>query len=444
MTPIRTTCLTGLLASALLSAGPGVAQEGPGGALVSLDLGLGYSLDTSERRASESVLSARLGLGYSSETRSQRLAFSTAALAEITDGDIGIATTDADFAYAIFNRDTELSFDLSQRQTDLGDPAAAPDFDALTATTGQRQTRSATLALITGQTTRFGTDTRLTYSDIGYSGAVSSDLVESETQGLATTLRFDVSGQITLRAFGSWSETTRQTAPQETETRTTAGLGGTFLITPVWTADVDLGWSMIETEAGATLREQDGLDVSASLVRDLANGSAQIDLSRAVTPARTIDTLTLRRALSLGNGAELSGSVGVVDFGTDTVAAFGLSYSQEVLAGQSLSASLSQTGAASGSTDTQLNTQFDLGYRQDLSPVSFFGASLTASSAEAISGSGADSARAGLSLEYGHEVVRDWSLVGRFDHSRTYSGGSQTDRRNLLSINLERSFSYRP
>ena len=435
----------GFVIPALLLAVPGLAQEG-GGALVTLDVGLGFTYEDEDDTGTESVLNSRIDMAVISETRSQRFAFSVGALAEIGEDNADFTDADGQLSYAVFNRYTEASIDLRYSEADVDDDdAAALEDDTLGATSGTRETHAATLRLITGRTTRFSTETELSYVQVDFVGGTDTSLIDSLTYAVDTTLTFALNDRIDLRVFGGWREVTRDEVPQEVTTRTRAGLGSTFLIDRAWTASADLTWSEIETDTGGVVTIDDGVDMDLSLTRDLANGALRFRYGSEITTASTVDTLTVQRELALANGADLSGSIGVVAFdGDDLQIIFGLTYDQEVLRGRTVSASLTQTGAASTDDENTLRTEFSLGYRQDLTPRSFFAASLSGAEIDVLGGMSSDTSRATLGLEYGHELTRDWSLVARADHSRVYDDDIQTDSSSLFSINLERSFSFRP
>lgn len=441
MKRITGTLLSGLILPALLVASPGMAQDTlVGGALVTLNVGVGYSYDDDDDP--ENTLGTRLDLGVFSETRSQRLSFSVGTRAEISDGETALADSDGQFNYAIFNRYTEASIDLRYREVDVDD-----DFDpnAPGATSGSRETHSAALQLITGRTTRFGTQTVLSYEQIDFVDVTDPNLVNQITLGVDNSLRFSLSRRVELRAFGSWREETRDEAIEEIETRTRFGLGTTVLIDRAWTGSADLAWSEIETEIGAAVTTQDGLDGNLTLTRALSNGTLSFAYDREVTTADPIDSLSVARDMALANGAALSASVGLVAFdGDDIQPAFGLAYEQEILRGRTLSASLTQEGRVDDDDETTFLTQLAVRYRQELTPRSFFAASLSASAVDVVTGPSDDTERASVGLEYGHALTQDWALVARADHTRVFEGGMETDRDSSMSINLERSFSFRP
>lgn len=441
------TSLTGLLFPALLLATPGLAQDGPaaqddtllGGALVTVDVGMGASY---EDDSDQSLLNTQLGLGVFSQTRSQRFNFSIDTRTELSDADISLANVNGQLGYAIFNRYTEASVNLSYREVPIDDD---PEPDTLAFNPGTRETHVASLQLITGRTTRFGTQTTLSYEQLDYVDSNDPDLVTRITYGANTNLRFSLSRQVELRAFASWREQTRDLAPQEVETTTRFGLGGTFLIDRAWTATTELGWNSLETEQGGAVTTEDGLNFNLGAVRAMPNGTLSFGYDHLVIRGDTIERLTIGRDLDLASGAAVTASAALVSFENgDVLPALGLTYDQEILRGRTLNLSLTQDGNVNADNESTFRTQFDIGYRQDLTPTSFVAASFSASAINVISGPSADSERASFGLQYGHALTRDWNLVARADHTRVYEAGTETDRNSLFSINLQRSFSFRP
>lgn len=442
MKKIKTTLRSGLVVPALLFATPGLAQDTLiGGALVTLDVGLGYTYEDDDATGTESLFGTRLGLGLVSETRSQRLTFSVGTVAEIGEGEATLANSDGQLGYAIFNRYTEASIDLSYREADIDEEI---DPNTLTLTSGTRETHAAALQLITGRTTRFGTQTVLSYEQLDYVDVTDPDLVTQISLAANTNLRFTVSRTLELQAFGSWREVTTDDTPQEIETSTRFGVGATALLDRAWTGSATLAWSEIETDDGGAISTEDGLDFNLALTRSLANGTLSFSYDQAITTGDTISRFTVTRDMALANGAALTGSVGLVSFEGDVLPALGLSYDHEFLRGRTLSASLSQEGSINDDDESSFLTQLAVAYRQELTPSSFFATNLTAASSNVVSGASDDSDRFSIGFEYGHALTRDWDLVARADHTRIYEAGIETDQTSTVSLNLERSFSFRP
>jgi hypothetical protein len=109
------------------------------------------------------------------------------------------------------------------------------------------------------------------------------------------------------------------------ETVHSYGLGADLLISRLWTANIDFGYRETETETGGALTQViEGNTAALLLTRDMRNGVLSFSATRDITATGTEDTLRLRRALTLANGAEVDLSLGAVIFeGTDPIAIYG-------------------------------------------------------------------------------------------------------------------------
>lgn len=432
-------------------AAPGFAQGVDiaglaGGALVTLDIGVGYEYEIDDGAPNESELLSTFLLGVTSETRNQRFNFSVGSQLTLDEGSFDFQEPNGRLSYALFNRNTEASINLRYSEIDVGDTVEELDGDNITATTGRRETHAATLRLQTGRAMRFGTDTVLNYRQIDFIDTVDPDLFSQIRHDARTTLRFSLDRRIELRVFASWSETVTDETPIETDTVVSFGTGATFLIDRAWTGSVDLAWTDIESEQGGVIDQEDGIAINLGLTRDMRNGTLAFSFDRAVAEADTIDRLEATRALELANGAAVSASAALLAFDDgDVLPAFGFTYDHEFLRGRTVRASLTQDGAVDNNDDESfVRTRFSLDYRQELTRTSFWGLSGSATIIDVQTGAGTDADRASLGIQYGHRLTPDWNLVARADRSLIYEDGTRTDRTDTFSINLERSFSFRP
>lgn len=438
-------CAAALLSGAAL---PALGQDG--GALVSLDMSTGLTYENDDT-GSGTVWGTDVTGSVQSETANQRFLLSVGTRLEFGDTFSGenpdLSDPEATLEYAWFNRNTEASIGLEFAETDVGDGVLEDAFDAADLDDdGTRETHAATLQLVTGRAARFGTNTRLSYTELNFRDVTDPDLVDEVTLSASTELRFSINRQIELRASVSWSETEDLDATGQVQTEMRYGLAGDFLIHPALTAGLAINFADVETVTGAVTRLEDNFDIAATLTRDLPNGRATLEASYETDGGSEITTLEATRAMTLANGADLRASLGVIGFETgDVLPTFGLNYDREVLRGQTLSFALSQTGGRDNNTDeTIFRTRIDSGYNFDLTPASSLSLNGSLASVMPQSGTDPDTLRASFGVSYRHDVTQDWALVARSDQRITYEDGTETDRDFTFSINLERSFSFRP
>lgn len=437
--------LAALLASAAL---PVRAQEG--GALVSLALSSGLSYSDVTGAPSQTLWGTDIDGRVTSETRNQRFSFAVGARIETGDTDTGespdLTTPDVALDYAIFNRDIEASIALDWNEEDVDAQDLPDDFDAddLTEDAGSRETHSAALRLVTGRAMRFGTDTRLSFSELTYEDVTDPDLIDEQTLSAETHLRFSLSRQVELRTQLGWTETEDRDAVGAVETERRFGLGGDFLIDPALTAGLEILFVETETELGGVSTIDDAFDITATLTRFMPNGRLVFQAAHEIDDGNESTSLELTRALGLAGGGDLRVSFGLIGFETgDVQPLFGLDYNREVLRGQTVSLGLSQTGDQQDDGTVLSRTRLDGAYNVALTAQSRL--SLTGSLASVIpQDGGTDTLRRTIGLSYRHDLTQDWALVASSDQRVTYENGTETDRDLAISINLERRFSFRP
>jgi hypothetical protein len=439
----------GLAATALVAFGVR-AQEG--GTLATLDVSLGGTYEFNDPGDNEGRLTQRLGFDVRSVTRTQ--SFGISADGEfILDGDgyrferPGLALDygretrstafDVGLSYSI--RDVEGSVDVLDPIT--GDPIDLVDDD------GTLESLSLNAGLETGRDARFGTNTRFSYTERTYSDTSDPDLTDLTSWQIATTLRFDIDPRITLRTDASHRVTQEDNAAR-TESRTTRfGIGGDLLIDPLWSATFVLDYSIFETEEDVlgtrVLTEEDGVGFSLGITRQFRDGTLGMSLERNVSDDGAQDSLRVSRDREFSNGGELSWSLGLISFPNgDTAPVAAASYSMPTPRG-GFSASLQQSASTSGG-ESLVSTSIGLDYNQAINAVSGWSVNGSLSSVDNLDDDTGDQARAEVGLAYNHALTRDWDLSASIRHRVTYENSQRNDSASILSLSLQRSFSYRP
>lgn len=443
------TSLTIALALASWAVSPFAANAQDGGRLVTLSFSSGLNYEADDGEPSETTWQTRLNGVVFSETRSQRFRIAAGGLLEVTDDDSDITDSNASVDYAWFNRDTELAVGASFASVAVDEADLDDDFDGsdLTDDDGRRDTAQANITLTTGRAARFGTTTELLYRERTFDDVTDPDLIDNIVMSAATTLRFTLDRRIEMRVFGSWQETEEQDAVNETETIIRYGVAGDFLIDRAWTLGLSLASVETETETTvAPLVEEQGFQFNANLTRFMPNGRLVFSLTLdREDDDEEVNTFTVARSLELANGAAVSASLGAVSFEDgDVLGIFSVSYENEILRGRTLSFALSQTGGENDDDENILRTRLAATYRQDLTRNSSIALTGTLAAVDVLEGVTDDTTRASLGVRYTHDLTRDWSLVASATQSVTYEDGDRTDRGEVFSINLQRTFSFRP
>jgi hypothetical protein len=434
------------LAAALLLPGGALAQAAADDApLAYVDIGTYLRYQDDDPGDEEQAFETRLGLGYFLATAGQRLSFEGALVLQAQEDEEVLSNPSATLSYAAFSRATEVSVDLSYSALDLEDRELDDDFDAgdLTEDGGRRDRITARVGLVTGRTGFFGTVTELSYRDDSFSdGAVEDD----ETfLSLGTTLRFTLDPRITLRATGFASQEDTDDALNTVETIHSYGLGADLLIDRLWTANIDVGYREIETETGAVTQIVDGTTAAFLLTREMRNGVFSFSATRDITNTGFEDTVRLRRALTLANGAEVDFSLGAVIFeGADPIAIYGASYANEIRPGMRLRLAFDRSGGVTDDDENIIRTRLTTDLAHNLTEASSLVLGADLSQVEEAGLAGTDTTQVDLSLAYRYALTRDWTLAARARHGIVFEDGADTERSTVFSIGVERRFSFRP
>lgn len=423
--------------------GPADGQRNP---LFTIGVSTGFTYEDSEDEETDAYFGSRFNFGVLTATRTQTFEFNVGGESRLSENETEtFINPSAILNYELQNRSTLFSTDLIWREADVEQGFLDPDFDAsdLNVDDGTRSTHEARLRLVTGRDARFGSDTRLEFREVDFQDVTDPDLVPETRYTASTELRFSVDRRTELTVFGRWTERSEDDVLQTVETNTSLGVRANVLLDQAWTGQFEAAFLAEDTETTAGLVEEDGFDLSAEVTRFLPNGQLAFAASYRDLEGDTQTELSVSRALELANGTTLSGSFGVVSFdGGDLQPLVGLRYSREVLRGHVLAVSLEQRPGEDDDDNDVVRTLFNVSYDQLLTRNSRIG--LTAALAGVDQQLGDDTLAASIGISYAHDLTEDWSLVARADSQLTFEDGDRTDRTNRFSINLERTFSFRP
>lgn len=442
------------IAAVLLLPGAALAQDAddPADALVGDDAPVAYveigsflRYEENDPGDEEMAVETRLGAGYFLATSGQRLSFEGELLLQALEDEPVLTDPAATLSYAVFNRGTELSFDLSYTAVDLEDRDIDEDFDAidLTEDAGRRERIEARVGLLTRRDAPFGTATELTYRDDNFSdGATESD----ETfVSLGSALRFTINPQVTLSATAYFSREETDNTLDTVERTESYGLGADLLIDPVWTANIRFGYDEIETDLTTGTTVVDGTTASLLLTRDMPNGELNFSAVRVISTTGSEDTIRVRRALSLANGAELEASLGAISFDdSDPIAIYGASYATEFRPGSLFRLAFDRSGGVTDEDENVIRTSLDAALAHNLTESSSLAVDVGLLQVEDASLTGTDITRLDLSLAYRYALTEDWTLAARATRELVFDDGTQEDRTTTVSLGVERRFTFRP
>lgn len=434
-----------LFLGAVALSGLAIAQDADDAPVVYFDLDTGLRYEVNDPGDDEFSFDTRLGAGFFTATSSQRLSLEGEILLQTLADEPVLTDPFVSLSYAVFSRSTEISVDLAYSALDLDDVVIDDAFDAedLTDDGGRRERVEASVGLVTGRDAPFGTDTVLSYRrDIFSDGSTEDD---ETLVSASSTLRFTIDPRVTLRALGFVSREDTEDGADTVETIYRYGLGADLLLDPAWTANLDIGFREIETESGGVTTISNGFEAGLLLTRDMPNGVLSFALDREIGTTGFEDTIRVRRALNLANGADVEVSLGAAIFeGADPIAIYSASYANEIRPGSLLSLSIDRSGGVSDDDENIIRTRLTAGLDQDLTPASSLSFDVGLLQVEDVSLAGTDTSRIDLALGYRHALTPDWNLAARATHEILFEDGADDERTTVVSLGIERRFSFRP
>jgi hypothetical protein len=445
------------LAAATVSAAAllvtGVQAQGQERTLATFGLSFGGQYTANDPDEDESRFTTGLSFDLRSVTRRQSFGLSADGQFILDDEGFDFDQPRIALDYGLANRSTAFNVALSysirdvEGSSELIDPVTG-NLVNLIDDDGTLESLGLNAGLQTGRDAPFGTDTRFNFTSRTYSGTSDPDLSDLESWQIGTTLRFEVDPRIVLRASTSYRETQEDNVTQ-TESRTTRfGVGANLLIDPLWSASVDLRYSLFETEEDVfgrrVLTEDDGLGFSFGLTRQFRDGTLGLSFARQESDDGAEDSVTLSRERSLSNGGELAWSLGLVSFPSGDIAPVASALYARPTARGNFSVSLQQSTVVNDDDENVVSTSIGLNYGQDINAMSSWSLDGSLSSVNVLDGDEDDQARAAVGVTYNHALTEDWGLSTSLRHQITYEGGERDNSASILSLSLERSFSFRP
>jgi hypothetical protein len=429
----------------------GQAQEG--GTLATLGLSFGGQYTANDPGEDESSFATDLSFDLLTVTQSQSFGLSADGRFLQDETGFGFENPGLSLDYVRANRSTALSFGMSYRERDVDGELAVIDpltlsFVDFIEDDGTLQILDTTLGLQTGLDAKFGTDTQISFTSRTYSGTSDPDLTDLETWQASTGLRFEIDPRITLRASANYLERQEEDILRTARRNASAGIGADLALDPLWSASVGLSFFSLETErddglGGRIATQQDGAGFSVALNREFRTGSLGLALARQITTNGAEDSVQVSRDRVFANGAELAWSLGLVSFENgDAAPVASLAFDLPTPRG-GFSVDLQQTTAIDEDDRNVRRTILDLGYNQEINSVSSWSLDGSLAGVEVV-GATDDQFRAELGVGYSHALTQDWALSTRLRHRVTYENGSRDNSASILSLSLQRSFSFRP
>ncbi len=390
-----------------------------------------------------------LGFGLESVTNLQRFALNLGTdIEEGRDDRSGIDVTNS-FASLRYDRNTRnasIGVSAEYRESDTSS-SFFDDFDidgnVINQDSGTRETYRFGLEGAVGREAPVGSSFRWNYSEIRYRDTNDPDLTDQSTSDFQGQVDFRITPRITTSLTGKYIDFDSQ--GNGTNRKTTGlGLSTAFEINPILTADVGLSYDRIERTGDETGTDE-GLSFDLGLIRAMPNGSVGLQFSSDVASNDNgrRSYLSVTRDVELPRG-DLSVELGMT--GADTIGnnpLVNISYQHE-LPTAVLTFGVSQRVVTDNDNDERINTSLRAGYDQQINNRSSYGVSIAVFDRNDLSGADDDGQRVDLSLNYRHDLTRDWGFVSGISHAYSTEDNGEDRSRTTVFVGLQRSFDWLP
>ncbi|MEL6886428.1 MAG: hypothetical protein AAFP87_18100 [Pseudomonadota bacterium] len=390
-----------------------------------------------------------LGFGLESATNIQRFALNLGTDIEEGRGDRSSIDVTNAFASLSYDRETRNALVRISGQYRESDTSSSffDDFDidgnVIDQDSGTRETYRFGFEGAVGREAPIGASFSWNYSEIRYRDTNDPDLTDQSNSDFQGQVDFRITPRITTSLTGKYIDFDAQ--GNGTNRRTTGlGLSTALEINPILTADVGLSYDRVERSGDETGTDE-GVSVDLGLTRAMPNGSVGLQFSSDITSnddgRRSF--LSVTRDMELPRG-DLSVELGVT--GADTIGTnplVNISYQHE-LPTATLTFGVSQRVVLDNDNNEQINTSLRAGYDQQINNRSSYGVSFAVFDRNDLSGADDDGQRIDISLDYRHDLTRDWGLVSGISHAYSTEDDGDDRRRTTIFVGLQRSFDWLP
>ena len=91
-----------------------------------------------------------------------------------------------------------------------------------------------------------------------------------------------------------------------------------------------------------------------------------------------------------------------------------------------------------------INTRLSVGFNRQINAVSSWNASLALADTNVLQDDGDDRTRANFQVSYRREIVADWNLATGYEYAVSNRENQDDRTSNVVFLNLERQFNFRP
>lgn len=460
MAPRVLTCVV------LLWSGPLLAQEAevPPNPLLRFDLGAGLRFEDDGPEIRNTV-----GVVYETRTRTQTLSLGLGSTVDVTED--GIDTDDALPTLTLdYLRDTGsllLRLGVDYRLEDVDSTIPGPDFTFdstdLVDDDGTRETIALSFDAELWRTDPVGLELGATLDTRRFNGTSDPDLDDTENRSVRIALRLEPSESLAFRPFVERTESIDDGVTGFETVTTRTGLQLSWQATATTFVDLSVarnneretrdltvvgvvnGQPALVPTGGQETLETSGLTVEGALTHLLRNGTIGLEVGRELETEGSILTIQGTRSLDLANGAVLTGAIGASNIENSGTYLVGrLLYDQPLAQGGRLSFNLSRVADRDTDNQSVVRTRATVTHDRPLTPTSSLSANLGLARIDVVDGFEADQSIVSYGLSYDQALTKNWTFDAGYQVSSSRTEGLSSTTDSLFSLNLSRSFTFRP
>lgn len=277
--------------------------------------------------------------------------------------------------------------------------------------------------------------------DVRYFDTTSPTYYDSSTAGGTITSRIRLSPVATMNAQLGYAYHEADNL-QNTERETRSGEAGvSYDLDQTSTLSFATGYTTVATTASGIEEDEDGATFSLGYDKDLVRGSFGVDLDREIAATGARDALTFSRSIEMP-GAALAGELGVSQNDSGDGTWIGkMTYSRELKRG-TLGMNLMRNVSATDTGGDRVVSTLGSAWTHEINGLSQLSLNGNYGEVDYLNGSSPTSWQADVSLDYDHQLTRDWVLTTGVSQRRNMQEGLDDAISNKVYLRISRDFTF--
>ncbi len=277
--------------------------------------------------------------------------------------------------------------------------------------------------------------------DVRYYDTTAPTYYDSSTAGgsLATRLRLSPVTTMNARLRYKYHEADNL---QNTERETRSGEAGiSYAIDPTSALSFATGYTTVATTASGLEEEEAGATFNLGYDKELIRGTIGIDLDREIAATGARDALTFTRSFEMPSAA-LAGEFGLSQNESGDSTWIGkMTYSREFKRG-TFGMNLMRDVSATDTGGDRVVSTLGSAWTHEINSLSQLSLNGNYGEVDYLNGSNPTSWQADLSLDYDHQLTRDWVLTTGVSQRRNMQEGLDDAISNKVYMQISRDFTF--